>query len=119
MDDAIADATTAVGLVLSAARLEMISIAGGAGTAADKLDQITALCKRIVPFVARPFEVAATTNTTDIPLWPKHSSPAVNLEVLRATFSSGSSQHESIRLVVRQALAWDFNRNIDPSELLG
>lgn len=111
-------AQAAVDVVLASARSDMIAVATGGGTASQKLAALTRICKDIAQFIARPFAPLATQNDTQYKLWPKHDDDAVNVAILRAAFASGSSQHEQVRLVVRQALSWDFKRAIDPAVLL-
>lgn len=118
-DADVAVAQAAVDTVLDgseAAILDAIAKASGNDTA--KLNAAIRVCEKIVPFVSRPFKTATVSNDADYPLYAKHPNDAVNLAVLRAVFSSGDPKHEQVRLVVRQALAWKFNRAIDPGVVL-
>lgn len=118
MDDAVVLAQGAVDAVLDMVHDEFLVILASGETATKRLKNATDLAKKVVPFTARPFKAAETSNKTDVPLWSKHPDPEVCLAVLAATFTRGSDKPEAVRLFVRQALAWDLNRPIDPSVLL-
>lgn len=117
MDDAVLTADAAVATLFDAAVIELLAIASSSDTASKRLKDITDVCKDLVPYVARPFNVSQGTNETNIKLWAKHPDDTVNVAILRAIFRDGNDTREQIRLIVRQALAWEYNRAFDPAEL--
>lgn len=119
LDADVAVAQAAVDAVLDSARAAVLdAIDNGAGNNTAKLNAATRVCEKVVPFVGRPFRTAAVSNDSNEALYAKHPDDAVNLAVLKAIFSNGTSDKEQIRLVVRQTLSWKFNRAIDPATLL-
>lgn len=117
MDDAVIAANAALDVVLDTAYAELGTLTSGLSTPAARYASVVDIVDALPRFVGRPMQKIDVSNDAQQELYPNHPDPVVKLAVVRALLGGGQSQHEKVRLVVRQVLIWSRRTVVDPASL--